>query len=66
MPGVPERLQGTYAGLASEAAVQASGAVDRALATLQEKGLIYQGALERPKQSLLYTGFAPAERPPRQ
>jgi arginyl-tRNA synthetase len=34
---------------ASEAAVQASGAPDRALATLREKGLVYQGMLEAPK-----------------
>ena len=34
---------------ASEARVQASGAADRALATLRAKGLIYEGALERPK-----------------
>jgi arginyl-tRNA synthetase len=34
---------------ASEAEVQASGAADRALETLREKGLIYQGVLEAPK-----------------
>jgi arginyl-tRNA synthetase len=34
---------------ASEAAVQASGAADRALETLRERGLIYQGVLEAPK-----------------
>jgi arginyl-tRNA synthetase len=34
---------------ASEAEVQASGAVERALATLTEKGLVYQGMLEAPK-----------------
>jgi arginyl-tRNA synthetase len=34
---------------ASEAAVQASGAPDRALATLREKGLVYEGVLEAPK-----------------
>ena len=33
----------------SEAAVHASGAVERALATLQAKNLVYQGTLERPK-----------------
>jgi arginyl-tRNA synthetase len=33
----------------SEAEVQASGAVDRALATLDSKGLIYQGVLDPPK-----------------
>src|SRR5688500_8654158 len=31
---------------ASEAAVQESGAADRAMATLQGKGLVYQGVLE--------------------
>ena len=34
---------------ASEAAVQESGAVDRALETLEAKGLVYKGTLERPK-----------------
>jgi arginyl-tRNA synthetase len=34
---------------ASEAEVQASGAVDRALDTLHAKGLVYQGMLEAPK-----------------
>jgi arginyl-tRNA synthetase len=34
---------------ASEAAVQASGAADRVLATLADKDLIYQGTLEPPK-----------------
>jgi arginyl-tRNA synthetase len=34
---------------ASEAEVQASGAADRALETLRTRGLIYEGALERPK-----------------
>lgn len=34
---------------ASEADVQASGAADRALETLRDKGLIYQGVLEAPK-----------------
>ena len=34
---------------ASEAELQASGAVDRALDVLRGKGLVYQGALERPK-----------------
>jgi arginyl-tRNA synthetase len=33
----------------SEAEVQASGAVDRALDTLAAKGLVYQGVLEAPK-----------------
>jgi arginyl-tRNA synthetase len=33
----------------SEAEVQASGAADRALEALREKGLIYQGMLEAPK-----------------
>jgi arginyl-tRNA synthetase len=34
---------------ASEAEVQGSGAADRVLATLEEKGLVYQGLLEAPK-----------------
>ncbi len=34
---------------ASEAAVQASGAADRALDTLRQKGLVYEGVLEAPK-----------------
>ncbi len=34
---------------ASEAELQASGAVDRALETMRAKGLVYEGALERPK-----------------
>jgi len=34
---------------ASEAEVQRSGAVDRALEVLRNKGLVYQGTLERPK-----------------
>jgi arginyl-tRNA synthetase len=34
---------------ASEAELQASGAVDRGMETLQAKGLVYQGELERPK-----------------
>jgi arginyl-tRNA synthetase len=46
---------------ASEAAVQASGAVERALAMLQEKGLIYQGALERPKSLDEHDEWEPVE-----
>ena len=34
---------------ASEAELQASGAVERALEVLRSKGLVYQGTLERPK-----------------
>jgi arginyl-tRNA synthetase len=34
---------------ASESELQASGAVDRALDVLREKGLVYEGELERPK-----------------
>ena len=34
---------------ASEAELQDSGAVDQALAVLREKGLVYEGVLERPK-----------------
>jgi arginyl-tRNA synthetase len=46
---------------ASEAAVQASGAVDRAMATLAGKGLIYQGALERPKSLDEHDEWEPVE-----
>ena len=34
---------------ASEAELQASGAVERAMETLRDKGLVYEGELERPK-----------------
>jgi arginyl-tRNA synthetase len=34
---------------ASEAELQASGAVDRAMQVLRDKGLVYQGQLDRPK-----------------
>jgi arginyl-tRNA synthetase len=34
---------------ASEAELQRSGAVDRAMRTLRDKGLVYEGELERPK-----------------
>ncbi len=34
---------------ASEAAVQSSGAAERALETLRQKGLVYEGVLEAPK-----------------
>jgi arginyl-tRNA synthetase len=34
---------------ASEAEIQRSGAVDQALQVLREKGLVYEGTLERPK-----------------
>ncbi len=46
---------------ASEAEVQASGAVDRALATLDAKGLVYQGALERPKSLDEHDEWEPVE-----
>ncbi len=46
---------------ASEAAVQASGAVDRALATLEQKGLVYRGALERPKSLDEHGEWEPVE-----
>src|SRR6185503_2869398 len=34
---------------ASEAEIQASGAVDQAMQVLRDKGLVYEGTLERPK-----------------
>jgi arginyl-tRNA synthetase len=46
---------------ASEADVQESGAADRALATLEEKGLVYQGALERPKSLDEHDEWEPVE-----
>ena len=46
---------------ASEAAVQASGAADRALETLRGKGLVYEGALERPKSLDPHDEWEPAE-----
>ncbi len=46
---------------ASEADVQESGAADRVLATLEEKGLVYQGALERPKSLDEHDEWEPVE-----
>ena len=46
---------------ASEAAVQESGAADRAMATLQGKGLVYQGVLERPKSLDEHDEWEPVE-----
>jgi len=45
----------------SEAELQQSGAVERAMATLQAKGLIYQGALERPKSLDEHDEWEPVE-----
>ncbi|HEY5713426.1 MAG TPA: arginine--tRNA ligase [Allosphingosinicella sp.] len=46
---------------ASEAAVQASGAADRVMATLRDKGLVYEGALERPKSIDEHDDWEPVE-----
>jgi arginyl-tRNA synthetase len=46
---------------ASEAELQRSGAVDRALETMTAKGLVYQGALERPKSIDPHDDWAPVE-----
>jgi len=46
---------------ASEAEVQKSGAADRALAALEKKGLVYQGALERPKSLDPHDEWEPVE-----
>ncbi len=45
----------------SEADLQESGAPDRALATLREKGLVYEGALERPKSLDEHDEWEPVE-----
>jgi arginyl-tRNA synthetase len=45
----------------SEAEVQRSGAVDRALDVLREKGLVYQGTLERPKSLEPHDEWEPVE-----
>jgi arginyl-tRNA synthetase len=45
----------------SEAEVQRSGAVDRALDVLREKGLVYQGTLERPKSLDQHDEWEPVE-----
>jgi arginyl-tRNA synthetase len=46
---------------ASEAEVQRSGAVDRAVEVLRDKGLVYQGALERPKSLDPHDEWEPVE-----
>ncbi|MEA3079805.1 MAG: arginyl-tRNA synthetase [Sphingomonadales bacterium] len=46
---------------ASEAEVQASGAVERGMATLEGKGLVYQGVLERPKSLDEHDEWEPVE-----
>jgi arginyl-tRNA synthetase len=46
---------------ASEAAVQASGDADRVMATLRDKGLVYEGALERPKSIDPHDEWEPVE-----
>ena len=45
----------------SEAEVQASGAVDRAMENLRSKGLVYEGALERPKSIDEHDEWEPVE-----
>ena len=46
---------------ASEAELQRSGAVERALDTLRAKGLVYQGVLERPKSIAEEDEWEPVE-----
>ncbi|HYD11751.1 MAG TPA: arginine--tRNA ligase [Allosphingosinicella sp.] len=46
---------------ASEADVQESGAAERVMATLREKGLVYEGALERPKSLDPHDEWEPVE-----
>jgi len=46
---------------ASEAGVQAAGKADAALAILRDKGLIYQGELERPKSLDQHDEWEPVE-----
>jgi arginyl-tRNA synthetase len=46
---------------ASEAELQATGAVDRALDTMTAKGLVYQGELERPKSLDPHDEWEPVE-----
>jgi arginyl-tRNA synthetase len=46
---------------ASEAEVQRSGAADRAEQVLEEKGLVYQGVLERPKSLDPHDEWEPVE-----
>jgi arginyl-tRNA synthetase len=46
---------------ASEAELQRSGAVDRAMAVLRDKGLVYEGELERPKSLDDHDEWEPVE-----
>ena len=46
---------------ASEAELQASGAVDRAMENLRAKGLVYEGELERPKSIEDHDEWEPVE-----
>ncbi|MEO7364781.1 MAG: arginine--tRNA ligase [Sphingomicrobium sp.] len=46
---------------ASEAELQAAGAVERAMETMRGKGLVYQGELERPKSLDPHDEWAPVE-----
>jgi len=46
---------------ASEAELQRSGAVERAMETLRAKGLVYQGELERPKSLTEHDEWEPVE-----
>jgi arginyl-tRNA synthetase len=46
---------------ASEAELQASGAVEKAMEELQRKGLVYQGELERPKSLDEHDDWEPVE-----
>jgi arginyl-tRNA synthetase len=46
---------------ASEGALQKSGAVDEAMHVLDDKGLVYQGALERPKSIDPHEEWEPVE-----
>lgn len=46
---------------ASEAELQASGAVERAMEVLREKGLVFEGVLERPKSLEPHDEWEPVE-----
>jgi arginyl-tRNA synthetase len=46
---------------ASEAEIQDSGAVDRAMQVLRDKGLVYEGTLERPKSLDSHDEWEPVE-----
>jgi arginyl-tRNA synthetase len=48
---------------ASEAELQKSGAVDRAMQVLRDKGLVYEGTLERPKSLDPHEEWEPVELP---